>query len=289
VNKKWWAMALPCTPMNQLVLLVELVLVLVHPSHSWCRSLGWNPSWSGPPVVEQLSLTSVRVSWSGLLQQPECADNILVKHYRGFNSNEYGLSDPLVVQATSYVVHDLTPNTEYTFQVIAREEKGILGVDYNRGEKTTFTTSLENRSQGLEVKAEDPLKVDQEGEEAKELVPVYDSSQTPKYVKAGLPIELMVGLIIAVMTATIITIGFLYNCLRRKRPEKDLEINTSSDMDGDDEYEEEGEEDDQEEEEEEEEEEFEDNARDTRKYDMMAEQNRLQADRPKLMRPISVA
>ena len=162
-------------------------------------------------------------------------------------------------------------------------------MDYNRGEKTTFTTSLENRSQGLEVKAEDPLKVDQEGEEAKELVPVYDSSQTPKYVKAGLPIELMVGLIIAVMTATIITIGFLYNCLRRKRPEKDLEINTSSDMDGDDEYEEEGEEDDQEEEEEEEEEEFEDNARDTRKYDMMAEQNRLQADRPKLMRPISVA
>jgi len=282
-------MALLYTPMNQLVLLVELVLVLVlvHPGHSWCSSLGWNPSWSGPPVVEQLSLTSVRVSWSGLLQQSECADNILVKHYRGFNSNEYGLSDPLVVKATSYVVHDLTPNIEYTYQVIAREEKGILGVDYNRGEKTTFTTSLENRSQGLEVKVEDPLKVNQEGGDGEELVPVYDSSQTPKYVKAGLPIELMVGLIIAVMTATIITIGFLYNCLRRKRPEKDLEINTSSDMDGDDEYEEEEEE--NEEEEEEGEEEFEDNARDTRKYDMMAEQNRLQADRPKLMRPISVA
>lgn len=59
----------------------------------------------------------MRVSWSGLLQQSECADNILVKHYRGFNSNEYGLSDPLVVKATSYVVHDLTPNTEYTYQV----------------------------------------------------------------------------------------------------------------------------------------------------------------------------
>ena len=51
-------MALPCTPMNQLVLLVELVLVLVHPSHSWCRSLGWNPSWSGPPVVEQVGTPS---------------------------------------------------------------------------------------------------------------------------------------------------------------------------------------------------------------------------------------
>jgi len=49
-------MALLYRPMNQLVLLVELVLVLVlvHPGHSWCSSLGWNPSWSGPPVVERV-------------------------------------------------------------------------------------------------------------------------------------------------------------------------------------------------------------------------------------------
>ena len=36
-------------------------------------------------------------------------------------------------------------------QVIAREEKGLWGVDYNRGEKTTFTTSIQNRDQGREV------------------------------------------------------------------------------------------------------------------------------------------
>ena len=36
-------------------------------------------------------------------------------------------------------------------QVIAREEKGLWGVDYNRGEKITFTTSIQNRDQGREV------------------------------------------------------------------------------------------------------------------------------------------
>ena len=36
-------------------------------------------------------------------------------------------------------------------QVIAREEKGLWGVDYNRGEKTTFATSIQNRDQGRQV------------------------------------------------------------------------------------------------------------------------------------------
>merc|ERR1712012_168043 len=91
----------------------------------YCKSLGWNPSFNGPPLVEQLTLTSVRVSWAGKLEQAECADNIIVKHYKGINSNDYHLSEPLPTEVTSYVVLDLTPNIEYTYQVIAREEKGF--------------------------------------------------------------------------------------------------------------------------------------------------------------------
>jgi len=83
----------------------------------YCRSLGWNPSFNGPPLVEQLTLTSVRVSWAGKLEQAECADNIIVKHYKGINSNDYHLSEPLPTEVTSYVVLDLTPNIEYTYQV----------------------------------------------------------------------------------------------------------------------------------------------------------------------------
>ena len=39
----------------------------------------------------------------------------------------------------------VTPRVEYTFQVIAREDKGsLLGVDYNKSKTTTFMTSRLN-------------------------------------------------------------------------------------------------------------------------------------------------
>ena len=44
-----------------------------------------------------------------------------------------------------------TNKMNFGFQVIAREEKGLWGVDYNRGEKTTFATSIQNRDQGRQV------------------------------------------------------------------------------------------------------------------------------------------
>merc|ERR1712223_1205202 len=165
----------------------------------YCRSLGWNPSFNGPPLVEQLTLTSVRVSWAGKLEQAECADNIIVKHYKGINSNDYHLSEPLPTEVTSYVVLDLTPNIEYTYQVC---------------------------------------------------------------------------------------IGLLYNCLRRRAPVKDLELSNSK-YDGEGDDEEESEEDD-EEEDGIDVDEFEDNGRDTKKFDMM-EQMTQKLERPKLLRPISVA
>jgi len=70
----------------------------------YCRSLGWNPSFNGPPLVEQLTLTSVRVSWAGKLEQAECADNIIVKHYKGINSNDYHLSEPLPTEVSDHCI-----------------------------------------------------------------------------------------------------------------------------------------------------------------------------------------
>jgi len=255
----------------------------------YCRSLGWNPSFNGPPLVEQLTLTSVRVSWAGKLEQAECADNIIVKHYKGINSNDYHLSEPLPTEVTSYVVLDLTPNIEYTYQVIAREEKGLWGVDYNRGEKTTFATSIQNRDQGRQVHLEDPVReshLESNGNvTTREYNPVYDVSQRPKQLVAGIQIELLVALIIALMVVCVVCIGLLYNCLRRRAPVKDLELNDSK-YDGEGDDEEESEED--EEEDGIDVEEFEDNGRETKKFDMM-EQMTQKLERPKLLRPISVA
>ena len=96
--------------------------------------------------------------------------------------------------------------------MIAREEKGLWGVDYNRGEKTTFTTSIQNRDQGREVihllvcnvlliiafqvHLEDPVREshsDFNGNvTTREYDPVYDISQRPKQLVAGIQIELLV-------------------------------------------------------------------------------------------------
>ena len=44
-----------------------------------------------------------------------------------------------------YATIKVIPRVEYTFQVIAKEDKGsILGVDYNRSELSTFKTSRFN-------------------------------------------------------------------------------------------------------------------------------------------------
>ena len=100
---------------------------------------------------------------------------------------------------------------------------------------------------------------------------------------------LQVALIIALMVVCVVCIGLLYNCLRRRAPVKDLELSHSKyDGEGDDEEEEEEESDDDEEEDEVDVEEFEDSGGDTKKYDMMEQMTR-KLERPKLLRPMSVA
>lgn len=167
----------------------------------------------------------------------------------------------------------------------------MWGVDYNRGEKITFTTSIQNRDQGREVHLEDPVRESRSdfngNVTTREYDPVYDISQRPKQLVAGIQIELLVALIIALMVVCVVCIGLLYNCLRRRAPVKDLELSHSKyDGEGDDEEEEES--DDEEEEEEIDVEEFEDSGGDTKKYDVMEQMTR-KLERPKLLRPMSVA
>ena len=104
------------------------------------------------------------------------------------------------------------------------------------------------------------------------------------------------ALIIALLVVCVVCIGLLYNCLRRRAPVKDLELSHSKyDGEGDDEQEEEEESDDEEEESDDDEEEdgvdvdeFEDSGGDTKKYDRMEQMTR-KLERPKLLRPMSVA
>ena len=97
------------------------------------------------------------------------------------------------------------------------------------------------------------------------------------------------ALIIALLVVCVVCIGLLYNCLRRRAPVKDLELSHSKyDGEGDDEEEDEEESDDDDEEDGVDVEEFEDSGGDTKKYDMMEQMTR-KLERPKLLRPMSVA
>ena len=88
-------------------------------------------------------MTSVRVSWAGLLETSVCADFIKVllrplmfwlllfinyidslsppppqvKHWRGMDINDWHMSDKLTVDTTSFIVMNLVPNIPFYFQV----------------------------------------------------------------------------------------------------------------------------------------------------------------------------
>jgi len=256
-------------------MMVSVILVNVATlplTASYCAWAGSNPYWVGAPMVEQVTLTSVRVSWHGLLKREDCADSMIVKSYRGTNTADYQMSDPMSVSTNSFIVKNLTPNQMYTYQVIAREEKGLLGVDYNRSPKTVFTTKKSHS----QVQRNDPLPTTQSSNQHRNSVtenprdvtgvaPIYGFE--PKTTIVGLQLEVFMGIVIGSLVVSIIVIGIIYNCVRRKDGEKDLELDSSIGYDEDDEEDDEDEDD--EDEDDEDEDEFEDEGPEASKYNMI--------------------
>ena len=96
----------------------HLLLTLLIPSvQGYCAGLGANPGFRGPPRVEQVTLTSVRVSWEGLVTRGDCADQFIVKSWLARNPNDYKMSDLLPTTQFTFIVRDLVPNQDYVFQV----------------------------------------------------------------------------------------------------------------------------------------------------------------------------
>ena len=96
----------------------HILLTLLLPSvQGYCAGLGANPGFRGPPRVEQVTLTSVRVSWEGLVTRGDCADQFIVKSWLARNPNDYKMSDLLPTTQFTFIVRDLVPNQDYVFQV----------------------------------------------------------------------------------------------------------------------------------------------------------------------------
>ena len=94
-----------------------LLAVSLPACSTYCAPFGQNPGFTRAPTVEQVTLTSVRVSWAGTVTRIECADQFIVKSWNRRNPNDYMMSDLLPLDQFSYIVTDLVPNQDYVFQV----------------------------------------------------------------------------------------------------------------------------------------------------------------------------
>ena len=129
-----WLFILRCAILYILHTPVSLV-------QAYCWEPGKNPYFTGPPIVQQVDLQTVRVSWDGLVEMRECTDQFLVKYWQKTNPQKYDLTELVNPQVSSIDIK-VSPKVEYQFQAVAREDKGsVIGVDWNKSDITDFKTS----------------------------------------------------------------------------------------------------------------------------------------------------
>jgi hypothetical protein len=116
------------------VALAALALWTVLDAEAYCWQPGWNPAFNGTPTVVQTDPDLVTVSWRDKVVNAECADHYLVKYWTVANPGKYKQTEFLGSDVTQVKIK-VVPGVEYMFQVIAREEKGLIGVDWNRSRR----------------------------------------------------------------------------------------------------------------------------------------------------------
>ena len=136
---------LATNPRFQVLSAVFLSLYVSHIA-AWCKSIGWNPSFNGPPTITQIESTSVLISWDHVIQTRECADHFFVKYWKTRSPQDYKLTDLISTRLSSVILVDINPGAEYVYQVVAREVKSLGRIDYNRSPLTRF--SCKNLSDG---------------------------------------------------------------------------------------------------------------------------------------------
>lgn len=188
-------------------------------TQAYCSLLGQNPGFSTPPKVEQVTLTSVRVTWEGIVTRIECADQFIVKSWNARNPNDYQMSDLLPTTQFSYVVTDLVPNQNYVFQAVAREDKGILGKDWNKSPQALFRTSRNNPTV--------PPNSDNTYLDPTMVAPSNSSNNPFSLFSMG-------GIVIGIIFAALILVGICWNLIQKSRRKKTADtdsVNSDSETD----------------------------------------------------------
>ena len=103
-----------------------LLITPVPQASAYCWEPGKNPKFTGPPKVEQVNVRKVRVSWFGLVEMRDCADQFLVKYWPSSSPSNY-MTTTLVNNDVNAIDVEVTPFVPYEFQAVAREDKGLIG------------------------------------------------------------------------------------------------------------------------------------------------------------------
>jgi len=130
-----------------------------------------NPTWKGKPIITILNenkgttnstnnmketlFKSVLVNWEGKIYNAkgngrDCTDNFVVKYWRRIYPRGYKMTELLDKSDRQYTLNGLHTNASYAVQVIAREDKGAIGVDYNRSPTIYFKTGDGSKIQDIE-------------------------------------------------------------------------------------------------------------------------------------------
>lgn len=242
-------------PFKRQVWLVPIVVAFISflnvpLARAYCWEPGKNPYFTGPPIVQQVDLRTVRVSWKGLIQSIECADQFLVKYWQKNNPQGYQMTELIQTHQFSTDIN-ITPKVQYVFQVIAREDKGsFAGIDYNKSKQTQFKTSAYNSNVTPSPKIPSPPS----GGQATDVATSNDMGESPASrqeevnvvreessvengkLLAGLSIELIAIIIVCSVVLLLIFVGLIYKLACAKKSE-DIDDEDDDDEDDEDNFE----------------------------------------------------
>ena len=238
--------------------LIWIILVascLQKPTNGYCWQPGWNPSFSAPPIVTQLSPTTVQVSWKNIINNQNCADQFLVKYWRKTRPNDYLQTDLVATSVDAVIISGIIPSIEYVYQVIAREDK-LMGIDYNRSPTAQFATStksiiskqssINHPSSIINAVSVETHKADEKYNPISKVIDTNDGKDakshrgfqnvnrdiilprprdTKEYSSGGIHeinIILLLALTSGVIMASLVVAGSIYNCYTRLKPGPNL-------------------------------------------------------------------
>ena len=236
-----------------------LTLVLHAPVslvQAYCWQIGHNPDFTGPPKAEQVDLRTVRISWFGLVNYRHCTDQFLIKYWQKSDPIDYELTD-LVSKEVNSIDIKVTPKVEYQFQVVAREDKGIVGgIDYNYSPTIDFKTSAYNPEvkdppevvnvggggSGLDTSSSSGSQPRETGRSQSELKPSSDPrtvQRRPEDKGSGLEevnlsIELIAIIVVCSVVFLLIVVGIVYKLACAQKSQDDMEDDDDDDDDDED-------------------------------------------------------